>query len=322
MMSSLLHELTLATGLPLPEIERIVATAPVRYKVYQIPKKRGGWRQIAHPAKELKLLQRVLLDRYLQRFPVHQAAMAYVRGRNIGDNAEFHSRQRLFLKLDFERFFTSIKAADWGKFLKKQADPVFDPNDVSFATQILFWGEGSMRPKCLSIGAPTSPILSNMLLYDLDVSLTYRAKQCGVLYTRYADDMTVSGPSIEQVLSFEKGLREEVANLRSPKLKFNDDKRGIYGRGQRRMVTGLVVTPHGQVSIGRERKRMISSLVHRFSLGQLDEIQTGLMKGMLGFAIANEPRFMDRLRMKYGDQIIDAALRVYIPDRAAAGSKN
>lgn len=317
---NLLQELSLATGLPVPELERIIETAPRRYKVYYIPKKRGGWRQIAHPAQELKALQRVLHERYLRKFAVHSAAMAYVRGRNIGENAEYHTAGNVFLKLDFETFFTSIKVGDWTKFLAKHGAGIFAPEDVAMATKILFWGDGSARPKCLSIGAPTSPILSNILLHELDTILALQARQRRVRYTRYADDITISGRTFDEVLAFERIVRHEVAQLRSPKLKFNVQKRGIYGKGQRRMVTGLVVTPEGKVSIGRERKRMISSLLHRFSLGQLNPEQLGLLKGMLGFTIANEPAFINRMRAKYGERVVDGALRVYIPRRLTVGA--
>src|SRR4051812_12128075 len=70
----------------------------------------------------------------------------------------------------------------------------------------------------------------------------------------------------------------------------------LYGPAERRLVTGLVITPEKKVSIGRSRKRLISALLHRFSLGHLDLESQGKLKGLLGFAIANEPMFLNRLR--------------------------
>jgi len=81
------------------------------------------------------------------------------------------------------------------------------------------------------------------------------------------------------------------------------------------MVTGLVVTPTGQVSLGRQRKRLISTLLHRSGLGQLSVEQKGLLKGLLGFALANEPAFVGRLRHKYGDGAVDEGLRYFVPPR-------
>lgn len=312
---SLLHELTVATGFAAPDLVRIIASAPKRYKVYGIPKKHGGTRIIAQPSRELKVLQRFLLKQYLSKYPIHPAAMAYVIGRNIFENAERHSKSSVFLKMDFQDFFPSIKASDWRRFLKEDRHSVFASDEISIVTRILFWGSGSSEPKCLSIGAPTSPILSNILLFDLDTNISNLADQSGVCYTRYADDITISAHSMDSVLTFEKQLRREIDQLRFPKLKFNQKKRGIYHKGQRRMVTGLVVTPAGQISIGRERKRFISVLLHKFSIGELSIERTGILKGLLGFTIANEPAFVDRMRLKYGDQIINGVLTTYIPSR-------
>ena len=75
------------------------------------------------------------------------------------------------------------------------------------------------------------------------------------------------------------------------------------------MVTGLILTPSGNVSIGRERKRKISTLLHLFGLGRLNMDQLGYLKGMLGFSIANEPDLVGRMRRKYGNEIVDGVLK-------------
>jgi hypothetical protein len=92
-------------------------------------------------------------------------------------------------------------------------------------------------------------------------------------------------------------------------------KRGLYTKGERRMVTGLIVTPVGEVSIGRERKRTISVMLHKFSIGDLDAEQLEVLKGLLGFTIANEPTFVNRMREKYGNSVVDTALRTHSSGR-------
>jgi hypothetical protein len=137
-----------------------------------------------------------------------------------------------------------------------------------------------------------------------------------VSYTRYADDITISGERSDQVELLEKEAMQLVRRMKSPKLTFNDKKRGLYTKGQRRMVTGLIITPQKEVSIGRQRKRKISALLHRSSLAQLDVDQRSLLKGLLGFCAATEPNFIGCLRHKYGDGIVDAAMRFHAPKRA------
>jgi RNA-directed DNA polymerase len=156
-------------------------------------------------------------------------------------------------------------------------------------------------------------MLSNILLFDLDTQLFEAATEANVVYTRYADDITASGATIEDVERFDKIARTIVARAESPRLTFNEEKRGIYTSGQKRMVTGLVLTPAGKISIGRERKRQISSMLHKSTLGKLDQKSIATLKGLLGFCIATEPDFVSRLRGKYGNSAVDAILRYHIP---------
>src|SRR5258708_32226067 len=108
MTTNLLRELSIELGLGSNDLLRIIATAPARYKVFQIPKRRGGMRTIAQPSRELKAIQRFILDKILSKLPVHPAAAAYVTGRNIAENAIAHVKSRVVLKLDFSDFFPSI----------------------------------------------------------------------------------------------------------------------------------------------------------------------------------------------------------------------
>lgn len=312
---NLLESITVETGLRAPDAERIIASAPKRYKQYAIPKRDGGLRIIAQPSRELKLLQRLLTDQWLKSLPVHICATAYVRKKNILENALLHRGSRAILKLDFESFFPSLRVTDWKRFVEGKKCPWDGQGDLARVTNILFWGQGQSRPHCLSIGAPTSPIVSNLLMFDLDEQFFKRASELGVAYTRYADDITASAATIEQIVEFEKYVRAALRSCRSPRLKVNEKKRGIYTQGQRRMVTGLILTPVGKVSIGRERKRKISTLLHLFSLGRLDVNRIGYLKGMLGFSIANEPDFLGRLRRKYGNAVVDRVLDLKLPRR-------
>lgn len=314
---SLLPELVEYFGLSRSDLNRIIATAPARYKVYEIPKRRGGKRTIAQPSRELKAIQRFVLEQKLSVFPVHAAAMGYVSGRGILSNARQHQRGQALLKLDFENFFPSIKVRDWILLCKSSNFDAIHLEDLPLYSKILFWGakKKSIKPQCLSIGAPTSPALSNILMFALDNTLAATAADVGVVYTRYADDITISGPDIDQVRNFESAARKIIRAAKSPKLKFNEEKRGLFQSGDRRMVTGLVITPTKQISIGRARKREISALIHRSSLGQLDAKRRGYLKGILGFSLANEPEFVERMRAKYGNEAVDAALAYHVPKR-------
>jgi hypothetical protein len=288
---------------------RLIATAPARYKQYTIPKRHGGLRLIAQPSRELKALQRYILKHKLSAFPIHPAATAYMKGINILHNAAAHQRNRVILKLDFEDFFPSITVRDWDRLLRARRPEAIEAGDARYYRLVLFWGQQSSTPRCLSIGAPTSPALSNIIMYGLDTVFSEAADASNVIYTRYADDITASGRRVEDVLEFERRIVRIVNRTSSPTLRFNGDKRGVYLRGQKRMVTGLIITPPGTISIGRQRKRLISAMLHKVVLGSSDVEHLKSLKGMLGFCTANEPEFVTRMRQKYGATVLESVLK-------------
>lgn len=310
---SLVDELVLHLGMSAGDIQRIIATAPLRYKVYNIAKRNGGTRTIAQPSRELKAIQRYVAATNLTSLRVHNSAMGYVKNRNIKKNAEAHRHNSVILKLDFERFFPSLTVRDWKKYIKEKClnTPLY--LELETYSKILFWGGITKQPVCLSIGAPTSPMLSNILMYDLDVKFSEIALATNSIYTRYADDITVSGSREEDVRKFERQARKIIRTTRSPRLVFNEEKRGIYMRGQRRMVTGLIITPGGSISIGRERKRLISSMLNHVVRNTATPEEKAQLKGLLGFCISTEPNFVNRMRLKYGSDVVDGALSYWIP---------
>jgi retron-type reverse transcriptase len=145
-------------------------------------------------------------------------------------------------------------------------------------------------------------------MFEFDEAVKEIVAHVGVNYTRYADDLTFSGERIEALEDVEHKVRRLIANTRSPLLRLNERKRGIYTRGMKRMITGVKLTPEGSISIGRERKRLISSFVFRASIKKLSKDQLMVTQGWLAFANTVEPEFLDRLRKKYGN-IVDLLLR-------------
>lgn len=301
----LVDRLSLEFGSSPDQLRRIIATAPARYAHFTIDKRNGDKRLIAQPAAELKALQRILVRRVLNRLPVHPAAFAYVKDKNIRANAAMHCRSEHILKLDFTNFFNSLVPVNLERVLRRHNDLIgVSPVDFEDLYRLVFWGIKSTIPRCLSVGAPSSPFLSNALMYDVDTYLTDVAVNLGVVYTRYADDITASCVGDRgKLIAFERQVLPAVAASQLS-LSLNEDKRGIYGRGDRRMVTGLIITPNGEISVGRDRKREIRSLVHRISQGQRDPKSLMRTKGLLAFLVSAEPTYLASLSKSYGPELL------------------
>jgi RNA-directed DNA polymerase len=298
-LARLLKLLVAGTGLSEGDVRSIVANAPSRYKTYTIPKRSGGQRTISQPAREVKFLQRILIDEVLSKLPVHDAAMAYREGRSIKDNAAAHVGGGTILKLDFADFFPSIVAGDWRGYCERYR--VFDDeDDVRLSANVLFRRTKYGSVLHLAIGAPSSPTLSNVLMAEFDQRVAEAVAKDKVSYTRYADDLTFSAKRAHNLVGVERAVRRIIREVASPRLRLNEEKTVLATRKFRRVVTGLVLADDGKVSLGRDRKRDIRAALHHYTLGQLNGHETAHLAGLLAFVNAVEPMFLARLVDRYG----------------------
>lgn len=277
-------------------LAKIIQTAPLRYKLFEIPKKAGGMREVAQPAREVKAIQRWIVREIGPLLPIHDSATAYREGASIRKNAEAHASSRYMLKLDFTNFFPSILKSDVHLHLEHHCSGFLDPSAQRLIAHVCCWARHRQSPLRLCIGAPSSPILSNSIMYEFDSRLSSAAKQEGVVYTRYADDITLSSRDRGKIERYNRFLNDLLSELQYPKLSLNLAKTVLASRAGKRVVTGLVLTPEGNISIGRDRKRLIRSMYHRSLSNQLDDREVQELQGLLSFADSIEPGFSQRLK--------------------------
>ncbi|EKO3870542.1 retron St85 family RNA-directed DNA polymerase [Vibrio harveyi] len=302
---NILNQISEKTGMPKRLCASFIATAPKRYKRYEIPKRNGsGVRLIAQPAKSVKILQRICVETLRESLLVHQAATAYEVGTGIKMNANRHRFNQYLLKMDFADFFPSITPEVLFNTFEFHGLDLTEENQLTLQN-LLFWKPTRDSSLELSIGAPSSPFISNAVMYEFDSRVTELCSSLGVRYTRYADDLVFS-TNHPNVLF---GLPEALANLLlEPQfsfLRFNVNKTVFSSKRNNRHITGVTLTNDGRLSIGRKRKRRLSSLIHRYQVGDLtasEDIEE--LKGHLGFAKHIEPIFIARMIRKYGMETI------------------
>ena len=302
-MSEIIRELMVATGLTETQIRRIVHNAPDRYKTYKIPKRNGTLRTISQPAKEVKLLQRALSDVLLSGLSVHPSAMAYRKGLSIRDNAKVHKDNGPIIKMDLLDFFPSIKKSDWVKYCN-ETKCLNNYEDIEITSNLLFHRPRGSRVLRLAIGAPSSPILSNALMFKFDCEVTQALASGRVVYTRYADDLTFSAPRTGYLHGVIQLVVKIARRLEYPHIQINNGKTVYVTKKYRRVVTGLTLSNEGDITIGRHRKRQIHAAVHRAAIQEISDDEMQRLCGILAYVNAVEPDFIDTLRRKYGGNII------------------
>lgn len=245
-----------------------------RYRTWSIRKRNGGVRTIDAPRKTHKILQTKLayvLELVAQR---RTAAHGFSPGKSIVTNAREHSRNRWVLNVDLEDFFPSIH------FGRVRGMLMASPYNVGerAATAI---AQLCCHAKRLPQGAPTSPVLSNMICTRLDGEMRRLAKSLGCKYTRYADDLTFSTnkrvfPSELAIPSIDESpdvVGHALLNaIKTNGFKINAEKVRLQRNTTRQEVTGLVV--NRRPNVRRSFLNQLRSMLHAWEHYGFDAAQS------------------------------------------------
>ena len=216
------------------------------YSTFKIPKKNGSLREINAPSKKMKDIQRWILDYILYRLNAGNFAHGFVPERSILTNASVHVGQDLVLGIDIKDYFPSISFRSVYYIFKSAG-----------YTKKIAW---SLADLCtyhwkLPQGAPSSPMLANLATVTLDYEIDKYCTRRNFRYSRYADDITISG---SHKLPMHKQKIIEI--IEGNGFVINEEKTRVLSRGSQQKVTGLVV--NDKVSIGRQKKKTLRAIVH------------------------------------------------------------
>jgi hypothetical protein len=219
------------------------------YHTFQRKKKSGnGFRKICAPSPELKNLQRKIKVEILDLVDLHEACTGYRKGMSIVNNASIHVGQRCILNVDIKDFFQSIGTARVAGYFAALGYP--DEVAVLLSKLCCFQNE-------LPQGAPSSPVLANLICHKLDRRLAGLARVSEMKYSRYCDDITFSTLGRIKI-----GLVELLTSIfREEGFSINSEKTRLLSRKSCQIVTGLTV--NRKVNIPRRKRRRIRAIFHK-----------------------------------------------------------
>ncbi len=247
------------------------------YVRFAVKKRSGGERVLSAPHRKLKAIQRWIIAEVLGKIPLENPAHGFVPTRSIVTNATPHVGSQFVVNLDLKDFFPSVGFKRVRHAFRRAGysgavSTVFALLCTECPRQpVTFNGERyevATGPLGLPQGAPTSPALSNLVARKLDKRLAGFAKKLGLNYTRYADDLTFSGPAelaarIGYILAKVRHVAAEEG------FTVNEKKTRVMRPSRAMEVTGVVV--NDKPSVHRDEIRKLRAILHRAKAEGLDK---------------------------------------------------
>lgn len=278
-LDELSSHMRLSSGL----IRQLVYKSDEHYKVYELEKKSGGTREIAQPSRVMKAAQSWILRKVLYRLSSSHNSKGFERGESILTNAAPHVGAHVLLNIDLEDFFHSVPASHIHSIFHS----IGYNKNLSHIFTCLCTYNGRLPQ-----GAPTSPKLSNLACQRLDSRIQGYSGLKGIIYTRYADDITLSAFNEAKIRKAQPMIEEIV---RDEGFTLNHRKTKVCGTRKRKEVTGLVISTDG-VGIGRKKYRQMRAEIH--TMLKSDSSKLAQVNGWLAYVQSVDEKNYNRL-VKY-----------------------
>ena len=233
------------------------------YCTFRIKKRNGSDRVISAPQKELKAIQRKLAYVLSCVYTPKVCAYGFVMGKNIVGNASQHTKRTLVLNIDLKDFFSQIH---FGRVRGMLMKPPYSIGEEAATTIAQIACLNGTLPQ----GAPSSPVITNMICVPLDNALIRLAKRTGCVYTRYADDITFSTykKAFDKDIVYFEGEEIQIGGklagiLEKHSFCVNPEKITIREHSRHQEVTGLTVNTFP--NLRRSYIRNLRAILHHCS---------------------------------------------------------
>jgi RNA-directed DNA polymerase len=265
------------------------------YRMYAVAKRSGGRRFIHSVCGDLFRVQQFINQEILQRCQPHPASFAFHPSGGIRKCAEMHCGAKWIFQFDLTNFFYDVTEIDvyrifhglgYRPLLAFEFARLCTTTHLPYGLRRLLFHHGKSHLEILEEapasdsqsksmphpdvsrimgvlpqGAPTSPMLSSLAARKLDDSLATYAADNGFVYTRYADDITISTSNLASPRLIGNIQRNIVRRIRQSGFKENVKKTRVAGPGSKKVVLGLLVDG-GTPRLSRETYHRIDRLLH------------------------------------------------------------
>ena len=253
-----INDFAFQLGIKVGSLRDIAERVEVLYDPFDVRRDSTSksWRHIDNPVAELKSLQTRIYKRLFAEYPFNIHVVGALPGRSIMDNATFHDAPPLLVTLDIAGCFPSIHD-------ERHVFPML--RRLGFSTKVagLLTRLTTLQNR-LPQGAPTSPVIANLVLGPVHDELERISSDLGLNWSMFVDDIAVSGMRAREAIA------PVIAVLAEHGFKVSRKKLEIAGTGQRQRITGIVV--NRRPTVGR---------------AFIQTLRSGILKA------SSEPEFVD-----------------------------
>lgn len=273
------EDLAAIFDVPAAHMSHALYVARPNYRSFTVSKRSGGVRLIESPRGVVRKMQRSLAPVLANTYRPSPHAHGFIKERSVVTNAECHIGKRSVLNIDLLDFFHSISFERIrGMFLAR-------PFDLSWPVANILAQACSLKGR-LPAGGITSPAISNIILHRLDRRLASLTSRLGVVYTRYADDLTFSFDraltSISEIVEMDAVGKVEPGHrvleiITDEGFSINPSKLRIAGASQRKVITGVVTS--NKLNVRRAWMRKLDATIHAIHKFGADSVAQRLVPG-------------------------------------------
>lgn len=252
------------------------------YYTKQIPKKDGTSRTLCVPTLNLKVVQKWILVKILEKIKVSEQAMAFVPQKNgLKSNAEYHRKNIFLLEMDITNFFGTIKEK---QVFKLFCNIGYNSDVAAILTSLCTYN--GVLPQ----GAVTSPYIANLVCYHLDARLNGICSRKDIVYTRYADDLSFSSNDRKKLNRIESFAKYIICN---EGFEVNDKKTRYLSNEVKKEITGITINNEG-IHVDKEFKRNLRSSIFN-AIRTKNYTQNDRVRGSIAFVESIENGYKNRV---------------------------
>ena len=271
--------------------------------------------KLSHESIYLKNYHTFLKNTLFRYMKVHKNVYSYQQNKNIYDLAKQHHMNHNYFKTDIQGFFKHIDPLLILKSLENNLDSFLFSKEVTnhFENIVKLVTIDNFLP----VGYVTSPSISNAVLYEFDSVLSEYCDKNNIIYTRYSDDLIFSSNDYKILKSLPNKIIEIFESLYFKQFQLNKNKTIFFDKTNKVTFLGIDILPNGHITVDKHIKENIRQLLYFYINDKnkfakfLDKRYNGSLArayGSLNYIKDIDPRFINKLRKKYGTNYVDMFL--------------